>query len=151
VFRALGLDADPVRGEVQDSRQFRRHVGNVARQSWRLSEHGGVDVDEPGRVRLDKGAHRSQEFQARDAAVSRIAIWKVMAQITQRKGAQQRFGNGMGQDIRVGVSVQPPIRRDRHPAEHERPARDQRMQIHPEPNPIHRIPRGRSVPCCAAN
>ena len=80
----------------------------------------------------------AEQHQAGDAAPARIGVREVAAEVTEREGAQERLADGVREHVGVGVAVEADLGRQRHPAEHERAAPHQRMQIEAEAHPGHR-------------
>src|SRR6185436_6453513 len=68
-------------------------------------------------------------------AVLRIAVRIMRADVAQRRGAQQRVADGMQQHVGVRMPLQALVMRNVDAADHEFPARDQRVHVESLPDP----------------
>ena len=77
------------------------------------------------------GSHQLQELAAADPPPALVTGGEVVSHGAEARGAEAGVGESMGRRVPVGVPGQPLIRRDRHAAEHERPARGQAVGVQP--------------------
>jgi hypothetical protein len=78
--------------------------------------------------RLAQKYHRIRAFPLR------VRRWKQRPNIRRRNRPQQRISDGMQQNITIGMPTQPPIMRDRDPANPQRNPGKKLMRIKPIPN-----------------
>jgi hypothetical protein len=85
--------------------------------AWCFREEGGVDIPRsPARLsrQVDGLAQEVLTIRVTESLVTR---WKVPTDVTERRRAEHGVGDGVEQDVGVGVPVQPLIVRDLDAAE----------------------------------
>ena len=87
----------------------------MRRHAWRFGEDGGVDI--PRRpARLPSQADGlAQQFLAIGVTEALVGGRKMLADVPQRGRAEHRVGDGVEEDIGVGMSDQPAIVRESRP------------------------------------
>ena len=87
------------------------------RQHFRcLGDNGDVDVAERIAFGLNAAPRFAQQFAAVGAFKRRIGIREQLANIAERRSAQQRVGQRMQRDVAVGMGQQPFFIRNAYPA-----------------------------------
>ena len=94
-----------------------------------LGDQGGVDIVEANGFFIEQGPDAAEDFEAADAANAGVGIGKKMADVGFASGAEESVGDGMAEDIGVGVAVEPERVGDHHAAEDEGAVRDEAVDI----------------------
>ncbi len=61
------------------------------------------------------------------------------AEVSERQRPEQRLTDGVREHVGIRVTRQAEVGVEGDPAQHERPPGDQRMQVDPEADAIHRV------------
>ena len=125
----LGLDADLIDRDRERLRDALAHRRDVRREFRRLRDHGAVDVaDLPARA-----AHAARGLcQQRDrirACELGVGIREVVADVAERRRAEQRVGDRVAQRVGIRVAEQAVAVRDLDAAEDEATPGDQRVRV----------------------
>ena len=83
--------------------------------------------------------YAAKELQAVRALVLGIVVGKQMPDIPQRRRAEKRVGNGVKQNVRVGVPQQTHVVRNIHTAHDELPTRYQTVNVVAVTDPYHTV------------
>ena len=86
---------------------------------------------------FDDPVNGGQQIDAAGILVRRIRIRKMLADITQSRGPQQRITSGVQQHIRIRVSQKPFVKGNRDPTQNKLAARNQPMDIVTQTNACH--------------
>ena len=78
--------------------------------------------------------HAPQELAAVDALVAGVRVGEVPADVAQRRRAQQRVADRVQEHVGVAVAQEALVVRDLDPADHELPARDERVDVESLPD-----------------
>src|SRR6186997_488 len=108
---AGGLDADPGRGRLGECPLHQRLVGA---EPGLLADQGGVDVDDRPGDRADDGA---QEVDRVGVLEGRIVVGEHLADVAAAVGAEQGVDHRVGEDVGVGVALEPQVVLDLDAAE----------------------------------
>ena len=103
--------------------------GHVRRHARRLRDDGGVDVDDLQLQRGELLRHVAQQLAAVDALELGIGVGKVLADVAEAGGAEQRVADRVQQHVGVGMAVEPFLMRDVDAADDELAPGDQRMHV----------------------
>ncbi|MPN44855.1 hypothetical protein SDC9_192422 [bioreactor metagenome] len=98
-------------------------------QARRLRHDGAVDVAHFPARRAHAPQRLGQQHGRIGAAELRVAVGKVRTNVTQRRGAQQRVGDGVQQHVGVGVAKQAQGVRYLHAPQHETAPRHQGVDV----------------------
>ena len=128
-FIGGGFDADAGGGESEGGADAFFHEGEVGGDFGFLGDEGGVDVVEADGFFVQQGPDSAEDFEAADAANAGVGIWKKMAYVGFAGGAEEGVGDGMAEDIGVGVAVEPKRVGDHRAAEDERAVHDEAVDI----------------------
>src|SRR5579884_134413 len=113
---------DSIHGQFQGSRQGLADRSAVILQLGALQDYGGIDVGDVESLLADELGGVGQKPHAIGALPLRIGIGKMHSDIAQGGGAQQGVGDGVRENIGVGVALQPELAGDYDAAQDERPA-----------------------------
>ena len=78
---------------------------------------------------------RLEQLQARGVLVVGVVGREMRADVTHSRRAKQRVDHRVRKNVRVGVSIQATVVLDAHAAQHQRTARDQRMNVVSDSDP----------------
>src|SRR5262249_5403813 len=122
LFRCLELDADAVELDSERMRDPFADRAAVVLQLRALEDDGGIDVDD--RVaELERKLFRVAEEDERIASFpARVGIGEMHTDIAEGGGAENGIGDGVGEDVGVGVSGESEFAGDGDAAENERAA-----------------------------
>src|SRR5438034_6541070 len=121
---ARGVDADRLR-------DGRPHRVNMIANLRRLEDDRHVDVPDLEAVFRRQRDGACEQIQARRVLPARIRVREVPPDVAQARGAEDRVGDRVADDVGVRVPEPPSIERDRHTAEYEPASRHQTMQVVP--------------------
>jgi hypothetical protein len=124
-----GLDVDRVQRHLQVLGDQTAHGLDVRRHLRRLGDDGGVDIADHIALGVDQTQHMAQQRTAVGTFEGRIGVGEVLADITQRAGAEQRIAQGMQQHVAIGVGHQAEPVRDAHTAESDEIALAEAMNV----------------------
>src|SRR5215207_9466584 len=101
----------------------------------RFREDSGVDI--PGNpTRLPcQAVDLAQQMLAVSVSEALVGGWEVLADVTERRRAEDRVGDGVEQHIGVRMPCQPPIVRDLDAAEDQAPSRCKAMGVVADSDP----------------
>ena len=88
-----------------------------------------VDVEDAGFLFRKQLAHPFQNFDAVDAANRFVRVWEMLADIAGADRAQQCIGDGVRQDVRVGMSFQSARVRNLDAAQDQLPSFSKAMYV----------------------
>src|SRR5512142_1472630 len=83
-----------------------------------------------------------EKDQAGDILEARLRIGKVLADIAEGAGPQQRIGQRMREDVGVGMTHEPLEKGDLHPAEDQLPVDDKAVHVVADAEARHLTPGG---------
>ena len=129
------LDADRTCIHAERCGNVCPHGGNMRRELRLLSNHGRINVDDPVAVRRQHTADKRQKVQRIRALVGRILVRKVLADVAERRRAEQRVRDGVQQHVRIRMPEQPERMRDFHAAENEVTPRHKAVHVIAVPDP----------------
>ncbi len=128
-FLRGGFDANRFRGDPECLGKLLFHACDVRRDFGLLGNQAGIHIDQPV-ARLGRLADRAlEDFLGGDPLDRRIGIGKEVTDIGQAAAAQNGVGNGVAEDIRVGMAVQADLGMNRDAAQGERQARLEPVDI----------------------
>ena len=134
------LDADPGRGGLGEEPLHLRPQRAEARL---LADDGRVDV-------LDPAAHhpddRPQQVDRVGVAPALVVVGEQGADVAEAAGPEQGVDHGVGEDVGVGVALEPELVLDLDPAEDQRAARAEAVAVVADPDPAHPMPRASLAP-----
>ena len=84
-----------------------------------FGDEGGVDVVDRGAAGGDEFAGVGEDLQTADAADGFIGIGEMVADVTFADGTEKGIGDGVGQNVGVGVTLQPAMVRNDDATENE--------------------------------
>ena len=121
----VGLSLDAHAGHIDADRAVR-----PTRASRRRGRESSAPRGSPSRRRCRprspcsaaSATARRKQIEARRALPARIGVRKMKADVAQARGAENRVGHRVADDVGIGVAERAAVRRDRHAAEHERPS-----------------------------
>ncbi len=79
--------------------------------------------------RSHERAHLAQQLAAVDALVACVAVRKVLADVAEGRGAQERIADRMQEDIRVAMAQEALLVRDLDAADDELAPRDELVDV----------------------
>ena len=94
-----------------------------------FGDEGGVDVVDRGAAGGDEFAGVGEDLQTADAADGFIGIGEMVADVALADGTEESVGDGVGQNIGVGVTLQPAMMRDDDAAEDEGATLDEAVDV----------------------
>ena len=94
-----------------------------------LGDNRGIKIADPEFPCLRQANNMFKQQHAVDPLIRWVGIWKVAADITKTKGAENRVADRMQQNISVRVAQQPVFVGNRHSTQNQRTVRDQTMNI----------------------
>ena len=97
--------------------------------SGRLRDDGGIEIDDAITGIAEQTGNLAQQGPAVGTLVARIGVGKVAADVAQRGGTEQGVAKSVQQHIGIRVPVQTFFECNRHSADDQRPACDQRVYI----------------------
>ncbi len=115
-----GLHVDVIHMALQIFRQEDAHLRDVRRHFRRLSDNRDIEVTEAVSFGADTFPGFAQQLAAVRALESRIGIGEQLADITQRRSAQQGVGRGVQRNVAVGMGQQTFVVRDANATDHQR-------------------------------
>ena len=136
-FCAPTLDGD---GRTGRDAQMLLHLVSAGCQLRLLAHNRAVDVaDHPTSVSEQSG-RMAEQLQRIDAFPLRIGVGKMLADIAEAGGAEERIGDRVGDRVGVAVAVQSALAGKRHAAEHERarPVVAEPVDVEALPDTYHR-------------
>src|SRR5436190_19000699 len=101
----------------------------MGRDLRRFGNQGGVDVYGPSVLLTKQRVHFPQDFDTADSANGFIRVRKVVANVAFADGAEQSIGNGMAENIRVGMPLQSAIMRNLDAAQNQAAAGLKPMRV----------------------
>jgi very-short-patch-repair endonuclease len=148
-----GLDADRARRHAERAGEPRPHRRDVRRQPGTLHHHRRVDVADAPAVLAEQRHHPGEQVQAVGIPPARVGGREMVADVAQRRRAEQRVHDRVGQHVGVGVTEQPDRRGQFDAAQHQPPPRRVTVDVIAEadahqPSPFSRRPavgRGRRM------
>ena len=96
-----------------------------------LRHQDRIAVDELVARRCNVPPGEREQLDAGGAGEARIVRREEIADVAERRCAEERVDQGMAHDVGVGVPVEPALVLDRHAAEHERTSLDEAMRVEP--------------------
>ena len=123
------LDADPAGRQAQAFGQPRAHGFQVRRDLGRFGDQGRVDVDDARAAAFEDVRHAREDVRAGDALDGGVRVGKMVADVGGGDRAQQRVGDGVDEHVGVRMAFESLGMRDLDPAEKERPAFREGMNV----------------------
>ena len=71
-----------------------------------FGDEGGVDVEDAEVAGCEEGADGFEDFQAADVLDGGVGVGEVVSDVGFAGSAQEGVGDGVGEDIGVGVAVE---------------------------------------------
>ena len=102
-----GLDVDLAQLDLQILGDGLAHGLDVRRHLRCLGSDGAVDVTHLPALFSYQADHVAQQYPAVGALEARIGIGEMLADVAQRRGAQQGIGQSVQQYVAIGVSDRP--------------------------------------------
>ena len=127
--------ADSTRRQTEAGGDALPHQGHVRPDARRFREEGGVDVPgNPARLSCQAG-DLAQQMLAVGVSEALVGGREVLADVAERRRAEDRVGDGVQQHIGVGMPFQPPIVRDLDAAEDQAASRREAMSVVADADP----------------
>ena len=101
----------------------------VRRDLRRFGDERGIYVNDARFVGGDQVHDAREDFRGTDAADGFVRVREMVADVPGGDRAEQRVGNRVDEDIRIGMAVETLIVRDLDAAEDQRSACDQRVYV----------------------
>ena len=105
--------------DLKSLRNVLSHGVDMGAHLGRLSENRGIYVLDIVELLLEQIAYVLEELDAVGAFVALVGIGEVKPDIAKSGSAEKRIHNGVGKDIRIGVSEESLLVRDIHAAYNE--------------------------------
>ncbi len=131
-FTGRRLDGDLVRRSAQGGGDVAAHLVHVRSDLRRLQDHRRVHIEQGEPVLDKKITDVSQQEEARDSLETGVGIGEMFADVAQGGGPQQRVGDGMHQDVRIRMPVQPLRMGDINATQDQFPSFPEPMDVVPE-------------------
>ena len=128
-FRGGGFYGYAVKCNPEGFGKVRPHLQDVGGESGTLRDHGAIEVAAGVTVILDESFHLAEQNEAVRALVTRVGVWKVLAEVSEREGTEQGVHHGMGEDVGVRVAVQSTVMGNLNSAEDELAACDEGVNV----------------------
>ncbi len=80
------------------------HLVATRRQLGAIKNDGAVGIDRLPARRSNVGDSTSEQIDTVGARERRIGVGKVLSDVSKARRTQQRIGNGVGNDVSVGVA-----------------------------------------------
>ena len=135
-FVCRGLDADFFGRKARRGRESFLHFRQMRLNLRLLRNQRRVNVHQVVAQLYHFRSDALQQDLGIDVPVSGIVVRKKMPDVRQTRGAQNRVADGVGQAVRVRVTIQSIIRGKSHSAEHERTVRHDPVNVVAMPNAI---------------
>ena len=119
VFRGGGFYRHAIKCNPESMGKLRPHLWDMRGESGALRDHDAVEVAADIAVLPDERFHLAEQREAVRTLVTGVGVWKMLAEVAERKGTEQGIHHGMAEDIGVGVALQPAIMGNLDPAENE--------------------------------
>src|SRR5688572_24674258 len=129
LLRGLRLDVDGIGIDTEVGGQVGAHRRDMRGHARRLSDDGGVHVDDVQVALAEQLPYRIQELAAGDVLVARVGVRKVRTDVAQAGRTQERIAHRMYQHIRVGVPREPLLEGDLHAADNELAPGDESVRV----------------------
>ena len=94
-----------------------------------MRDHRRVEIAEAIARICEHSADLAQQPNAVRAEIAVVRVGEALADIANRRRAEQRVHDGVDEHVRVRMAVEPLFIRDRHAAEDELPARHEPMNV----------------------
>src|SRR4029077_13497181 len=123
------LDADLRIGNAESIRQLFSQVRNLWPQLRGFRDHCCIDIHDP---RFFVGKNLTDPFQNLDATNSAdgfIRVWKMLADVSGADRSEQRVGDRVRKNIRVGMSFESEQVRNFYPAQNQFPILPEAMNV----------------------
>ena len=103
-----------------------------------LGDDGGVDAVDLCAALAGEGGGFLEDLQAADAADRGIGVGEVMADVLLADGAEHGVGDGVAEDVGIGMTLESAIVRNLDAAEDERASFDEAVDVVAEAGGGHR-------------
>jgi hypothetical protein len=124
-----GFDADLVRLDAQSGGDVLLHSGGVRLDAWCLGDEAGIDIlDAHALFSGDLGAF-FEDFEAADAFDGGIAGRKPVPNVGFTKSTENGVGNGVAENVGIGMALQTTAVWDGDSSEHKRAALSEGMYV----------------------
>ena len=123
--------ADAADLEPHRLRQVFAHTGNKRRKLRALREHRTVDILHAITGLCEHTVNLAQKHDTVRPGIARVVVREKLADVPERRRAEQGVHQRVGQYVRVGMAQQSLLIGDLHPAED---------QLSPLDQPVHIIP-----------
>src|SRR6185369_6253529 len=145
LFGGLRLDANLVELDAERAGDALAHRGDVRGEARRLRDHRRVDVADVPAGAADTPCRFGEQRERVGALVLRVALGKVVADVAERSGTEERVGDRMAERVGVGVAEQAVRVRDLDAAEDELSALDERVRVPALADPPERAARSHAA------
>jgi len=143
----LGLDAHLAGANAQSSSELFLHAGDVGSELGALKPDRGVDVHNRVTGLVKKLADLAKKQEARSVAPLGRGVGEVLADIAQRRGAQERVADCVGQGVAIGMAHRAFFESYPHATQNQLPPRGQTMEVSPDPDAARIL----NSECCVLN
>src|SRR5260370_12302680 len=109
--------------------QVGAHCAKVRLEAGLLGDDGAVDVDDAVARLLDDGGRSREQVEAGRVLVPGVVGGKVLTDVSQRRGAEQRVDDRMSQHIGIGMAVEAGWMLDLHATDDQIAAGLQRVDV----------------------
>src|SRR4051812_14061148 len=127
------LDADLTAVETGGCGQLLAHPVAVGTQSRRLAHDRGVDRADRVATLGELVADDGQQLDTARILPLRLGVREVVADVSERGGAEQRVHDRVRDDVGVRVAGQPSVRQDGHATEHQLAAFLETVDVEADP------------------
>ena len=103
----------------------------MGRKLWPFKANRRINVYNPIASLPQQRSNLPKEYEAGCGAPFGRSIWKMPADVTQRRGAQQRIADGVRQRVAIRVAYRTLRERDPHSAQDQLAARGERVYVVP--------------------
>ena len=93
------------------------HSCDMRADFWRFRDHRGVNVYRPRVFLAEQRQDPLQNLHAADSAERLVRVREMLSDVAGPDRAQQRIGNGVGQNVGIGMSFQSASMRNFHSAQ----------------------------------
>ena len=117
LFGGSGFNVHLVQINLKIRSNQRAHRFNMRRHFWRLSNDGVVDIADLPAFGVDQAHHMTQQHATVRTFEGRVGVREMLADIAQRRGAEQRITERMQQHVAIRMGQQTKFMWDSHTAQ----------------------------------
>ena len=99
-----GFDGDLLDAKAEDRGDTLAHLRDIGGDFGTLQANRGIDIADGVMMRCQQIGRAFQQDGAVDVLVGRILVREMLPYVAQGGGSEQGIGNGMKQDIGIGMS-----------------------------------------------